>query len=123
MTMFMPSRAINFAVCSSSSSGPLYLKGAKVLLSNKVIRSVSGLPRQMIDPMNLLRGRITEVLVSPAQASTRYKVQIWIGAAEYVDVVAFGDSPPRAGIILEVEERDIISQLTNGRNFPDFEVS
>ncbi|KAG9000011.1 hypothetical protein FRB94_005694 [Tulasnella sp. JGI-2019a] len=104
----MPSRIVN-----SPRPGPSYAKGSKVLLSNKVLRSVEGLPSNMIDPMKLLRGRITEVSLS----NPRYKVQIWATTPDYMDSVAFGDcdSPPHSSIIVDANEGDIISQLTNGR--------
>ncbi|KAG8989150.1 hypothetical protein FRB93_003711 [Tulasnella sp. JGI-2019a] len=111
----MPSRIVN-----SPRPGPSYAKGSKVLLSNKVLRSVEGLPSNMIDPMKLLRGRITEVSLS----NPRYKVQIWATTPDYMDSVAFGDcdSPPHSSIIVDANEGDIISQLTNGRNFPDLAI-
>ncbi|KAG8847946.1 hypothetical protein FRB96_001348 [Tulasnella sp. 330] len=119
--MFATSRATNFSVCSSSLAGPSYVKGSKVLLSNKVIRSIDGLPTHMINPMNLLRGRIIEVLVSSTN-SVRYQVQIWAASQENKGANSSGDSATPASIVLEVDEKDIISQLTNGRSFPDVEI-
>ncbi|KAG8858989.1 hypothetical protein FRB96_004809 [Tulasnella sp. 330] len=107
---------------SLSPAGPSYAKGTRVLLSNNVLRSINGLPPNMKNAMNLLRGCITEVLApstNPSTQSVRYKVRIWTEAAEYMATVAFGDSPPPPSIVIEVDETDIISQLTNGRNFPD----
>ncbi|KAG8981435.1 hypothetical protein FRB93_008681 [Tulasnella sp. JGI-2019a] len=116
----MPSGTSNSPRFSSIPSGPSYAKGAKVLLSNNVLRSVKGLPSNMIDPMKLLRGRITEV----SSSNATYKVEIWASTPDYIDSVAFSDydSPPHSSIIVEANERDIISQLINGRDFPDLAI-
>ncbi|KAG9029935.1 hypothetical protein FRB95_004731 [Tulasnella sp. JGI-2019a] len=116
----MPNGISNSPKFSSIQSGPSYVKGSKVLLSNKVLRSVEGLPSNMIDPMKLLRGRIIGV----SSSNPRYKVQIWATTPDYMDTIAFGGhgSPPQSSITVDVDEKDIISQLTNGRNFPDLAI-
>ncbi|KAG8847952.1 hypothetical protein FRB96_001354 [Tulasnella sp. 330] len=104
----------------TASSSPKYAKGDKVLLSNHVISGISAFPQSMVDPMNLLRGRIVDVVST--RTSNRYKAEIITTIAELTEEVAFGDVPP-ATICVEVDERDVISQLSPGQDFPDVKLT
>ncbi|KAG8989166.1 hypothetical protein FRB94_005712 [Tulasnella sp. JGI-2019a] len=119
-----PTSAIHSA---SSPSAPTYAKGAKVLLSNHVLEPVKDLvPSSMRGPTHLLRGRITAVLQSTGTSvQCKYRVEIGTSAADVVEEAAFADkdTPPPSTIVVDVEEKDIISQLGNGRDFPDLVIS
>ncbi|KAG8989167.1 hypothetical protein FRB95_003862 [Tulasnella sp. JGI-2019a] len=111
--MFVPRGASGFLTFAPMP--PRYSKGANVLLSNHVQRSLKDqVPRSMTDSVYLLRGRITEICTLHSAYETRprarYKVEIQatIECMEEADL----SSPER--VIVEVDERDIISDSDLG---------